>query len=87
MPVPATMPPYDEIEMDAAGNLWVREYAWQSGVERRWTVFDAEGRMLGDVTTPAGFRVTQIGAAFVLGVFEDEFEVQHVRLYALDKGS
>ncbi len=87
MPVPATMPPYDEIEMDAAGNLWVREYAWQSGVERHWTVFDAEGRMLGDVTTPAGFRVTQIGAAFVLGVFEDEFEVQHVRLYALDKGS
>ncbi len=86
MPVPATMPPYDEIELDADGNLWVREYTWQSGVERRWTVFDAEGRMLGDVTTPPGLRVTQIGQDFVLGTWRDDLDVEHVRLYPLEKG-
>jgi hypothetical protein len=86
MPVPETMPPYDEIELDAGGNLWVREYAWRSDAPRRWTVFDADGRMLGDVATPAGLRVTQIGDDFVLGVWEDEYEVQHVRLYPLEKG-
>jgi hypothetical protein len=30
--------------------------------------------------------VTQIGDDFVLGVWEDEYEVQHVRLYPLEKG-
>jgi hypothetical protein len=87
MPVPETMPPYDEIELDAGGNLWVREYDWRNDVPRRWTVFDADGQMLGEVATPAGLRVTQIGEDFVLGVWEDELEVQHVRLYPLAKGA
>jgi hypothetical protein len=85
MPIPETMPAYDEIEMDVGGNLWVREYAWQSGIERRWTVFDAEGRMLGDVTTPADFRITQIGDDFMLGVWRDDLDVEHVRMYELLK--
>jgi len=85
MPVRGTMPPYDDIEIDAAGNFWVREYAWQSGIERRWTVFDQEGRMLGDVTTPADFRITQIGEDFMLGVWRDDLDVEHVRMYELIK--
>jgi hypothetical protein len=86
MPVPETMPPYDEIELDAGGNLWVRAYDWRNDAPRHWTVFDPDGRMLGEVTTPAGLRVTQIGEDFVLGVWEDELEVPHVRLYPLEKG-
>ena len=85
MPVAGTMPAYDGLAIDAAGNLWVREYAFIDGLERRWTVFDTSGRMLGDVTFPANFGVTQIGEDFVLGVWRDDLEVEHVRLYELIK--
>ncbi|MGD8727966.1 MAG: hypothetical protein PVH40_09990, partial [Gemmatimonadales bacterium] len=84
-PIPETMPAYDALEIDDAGNLWVREYSWADGVRREWTVFDAAGHMLGTVTTPANFGITQIGTDFLLGVWEDELEVEHVRAYELIK--
>jgi hypothetical protein len=41
--------------------------------------------MLGDVTTPADFRITQIGDDFMLGVWRDDLDVEHVRMYELLK--
>jgi hypothetical protein len=32
---------------------------------------------------PAGLRVDDIGADYVLGVWRDDFDVEHVRLHAL----
>ena len=52
-----------------------------------WVVFDGSGRMLGSVTTPAGLEVTEIGEDFVLGIWRDELDVQHVQLYELMKGT
>jgi hypothetical protein len=51
----------------------------------RWTVFDPEGRMLGTVATPARFRVFSIGTDYVLGVWRDDMDVEHVRLFTLEK--
>ena len=86
MPVAETMPAYDDLEIDIGGNIWIREYAWDDGDQPRWTVFDPDGRMLGDVLLPPSFRVTQIGEDYVLGVWRDELEVEHVRMYELVKG-
>jgi hypothetical protein len=41
--------------------------------------------MLGSVALPDRFRPTQIGSDFVLGVWSDDLDVQHVRMYRLDK--
>ncbi len=85
MPVAETMPAYDGLEIDAAGNMWIREYSWIEGAERRWTVFDSTGRMLGDVMLPPGFTVRQIGEDFLLGIWRDDLDVEHVRQYELIK--
>ena len=63
-------------------------------VPPRYTVFSADGAMLGSVTLPQGLRfihgeiaspVMEIGRDYVLGVWHDAFDVEHVRLHALTK--
>jgi hypothetical protein len=85
MPVPETMPAYTTFMFDGAGDLWVREFTVGEAATWPWTVFDPDGRMLGTVALPADFRVTQIGDDFVLGLWRDDLEVEHVRLYRLVK--
>ncbi len=85
MPWPEVMPAYDEFITDAEGNLWVAEYRRPGDEQPRWTVFDPNGSMLGVVETPRRFRVFQIGSDFILGRWWDEFDVEHVRMYALLK--
>jgi len=82
---PATMPVLQSIMHDRAGNLWIEEYRAEPSEPPRWTVLDADGQWLGSVATPAGFRVTDIGDDYVLGIERDEFDVEIVRMYALHK--
>lgn len=57
MPVPETFPPYRGIEVDLLGNLWVADYAWPLDTPPLYTVFSAEGAMLGSVTLPRDFAI------------------------------
>lgn len=81
MPPPETKPAYGRLIVDADGRLWAAEY----GAETQWTVFDAEGQMLGSLEMPAGGTVLEIGSDFVLGVWRNETDVESVRLYGLIK--
>lgn len=83
MPFPETMPAYERLIVDDEGSLWVEEYRRPTDEQPRWTVFDGEGVMLGEVTTPPEFRVFQIGSDFVLGRWTDELDIEHVQLYKL----
>ena len=85
MPQPSTMPAHGAMMADIEGNLWVRNYSAPGETEQRWSVFDAEGRLLGTVRTPERFRPTQIGSDWLLGVWSDEFDVQYVTMYELEK--
>lgn len=85
MPYPQFMPAYQRILPDAEENLWVENYRRPGDVVPRWSVFDVGGRFLGDVVMPVGFSAHQIGSDFVLGVWEDELEVEYVQLYELFK--
>jgi len=85
MPLPETMPAYRSLVVDTEGNLWVEEYRRPGDEQPRWTVFDPDGVMLGQVEMPAQFTVYQIGSDFVLGRWTDGLDVEHVRLYALLK--
>jgi hypothetical protein len=87
MPRPATVPAYENAMADAEGNLWVRGYTVLKEEPVFWTVFDTDGRMLGDVAVPRRFRVTEIGADHVLGVARDDFDVEQVQLFALMKAA
>jgi hypothetical protein len=70
---------------DALGNLWVREYTRLSDPSSRWTVFDHEGYWFGTVRLPDGFAPFDIGNDYVLGVWRDADDVEHVRMYGLVK--
>jgi len=96
MPIPDAFPPLWGLELDALGNVWVGEYTWPRDQSPRYAVFSSEGRMLGQVTLPAGLKRgatsladprIDIGADYVLGVWVDDEDVEYVRLYRLDKTS
>jgi hypothetical protein len=92
-----TFPAHGQMVFDRAGNLWVAEtqrptgevmsnrFATPGRQPRNWSVFDPQGRWLGQVQTPARFFVFDIGADYIAGKYLDEFDVEHVRVYALTK--
>lgn len=51
-----------------------------------WTVFDPAGILLGTVKIPADIDVYSIQNDNVLVLWKDDLDVQHVRLYRLNKG-
>jgi hypothetical protein len=83
---------------DGEGNLWVRRARREPLLARisqerplrppeRWFVFDPSGRWLGEVETPEGLVVKAISGGRVLGVAWDEFDVEEVRGYRIERGS
>jgi hypothetical protein len=85
LPMPERMPAYAAILADRSGALWVQEYPVAEEDPVRWTVFDPEGRQLGTLTLPPRFRVTDVGDDYVLGVAQDDLDVQQVQVYRLDR--
>lgn len=83
LPIPETIPFYSSLVVDAGGDLWVGGFVAPDDSSRTWRIFDPEGRLVGRASTPAGLQVTQIGDDFVLGVWSDGMDVEHVRLLGL----
>lgn len=82
---PRTLPAFRDFHVDDSGYLWVRSFNAPGDSIPRFTVFDSTGQMLGDVEAPRHFEVTGIGAEYLLGIWKDDNEVQHVRMYAIRK--
>jgi len=85
-------PIYTSMMEDSEQNLWVEHYRWiyakEFGPSRkpgRWSVFDRSGQFLGEVEMPPSFIVSSITNDQVLGFWQDEFDVEHVRVYGLIK--
>ena len=86
-PVVEDFPAFASVLADALDHLWVEEYEIP-GEERPgvlWTVFDAEGRVLGFVETPEELEVYEIGEDYVLGRARDEFDVESVQVWPLER--
>ncbi len=73
------------ILVDPSGNVWVLDYPGAADQTRAWSVFDPDGRWLGDVQLPRELRVTDVGTDYLLGVWRDADGTQTVRAYALDR--
>jgi hypothetical protein len=92
--VAETMPATRWICADSEGNVWVEGFDEGLG-QGRFSVFRSDGVWLGDVDLPDGLPETrgglfqpwiEIGSDYVLGVWVDEFGVEQVRLYGINKG-
>jgi hypothetical protein len=92
------LPVTSTLRGDANGNLWIRNYDYreafrQSGpvrvltirVPSRWDVFNDRGTWLCTVELPASFTPLDIGADYIAGLWRDDDEVEHVRVYRLSK--
>lgn len=89
------LPAFSVLMVDTERHLWVRDsyiasylrqgFSSTLPVPTSWRVFDREGRWLGAVTMPANFNPLDIGSDYVLGLWRDADDVEHVRLYRLVK--
>ena len=84
-PWPKSLPAYDRLMVDGTGNIWAREYALRRGQSESWNIFDEGGSWLGSVQTPAGFRAEQVGATWILGVWQDAEGSEQLRMYPIVK--
>lgn len=85
MPYPRMKSAFDDLRVDRAGHVWLAGHAAPGADAVPWNVLDAEGRWLGTVPVPAGLRVLEIGADYLLAAGKDEMDVQRVELYRLEK--
>lgn len=86
MPQAESFPAYASLRFDRAGNLWIEEYPRPGTDQPVWQVFDPDGIFAARVETPEGLRILDIGEDYILGVKRDDLEVEHVRLYRINKG-
>ena len=86
VPYPEVMPALGRLMVDGSQNLWAQVFAPRGSMSTVWNVFDEEGRWLGKVEFPEGLMVREIGDDYVLGLWRDADDVQHVRMYDLVKG-
>ena len=84
--VPAVRPPFSAILLDAAGNLWVEQGPSSNGDPEStdYLVFDPAGALLGTVVLPQ-VQVLDIGDDYIIGVYEDDLEVEYLQLFEIVK--
>ena len=86
-PLAEHFPAYGAVMSDGAGYLWVREYdfPFEERPAPLWTVFDPGGRLLGFLETPKDLRIFEIGEDYILGRNRDEFGVESVQVWPLER--
>jgi hypothetical protein len=82
---PDEQPAYDHLLVDADGNAWIRHFRIATTGMSQWSVLEPNGRWLGLVSLPADLDVKEIGVDYVLAVVTDEFGVEYVRLYSIER--
>ncbi len=87
LPDAATRPAYAEILVDPSGAVWLELYRGDSEQDqpREWLVLDVDGTWLGTVEVPRRFTVMNITMETVLGVREDELDVEHPQVLRLTR--
>jgi hypothetical protein len=84
VPARETYPAIRGLMEDAAENLWVNHTRTGSG-PGVWSVFRADGTLLGDVQVPAEWTLLAIGDDEALATTTDSLGVAYVHLYPLPK--
>lgn len=80
---PKTIPAFQRIVVDPSGRIWAQDQLRANHVPLKWTVFDPNGKMLGVVEVPVGFRVFEVGTDYILGRLRDAKNQAHIQMYTL----
>jgi len=84
----STLPIIDRLLYDQdAGRLWAGRPDGQTLAEQRapsvWDLFEADGTTAGSVVLPDGYRLVQVRADLLYGIWRDDLDVEYVRVYEL----
>ena len=85
VPQDLTIPQVTFLLVDEEDNLWVEEGGRDSDGWGVWSVFTTSGGYLAKVLMPSRFQPFSIGSESVLGVWRDDFGVEHVQLRTIEK--
>lgn len=77
------IPLWDQLVVDAAGNVWLSEHALPGQPVERWRVIRRDGEFLGWVTIPGTLKVLDVREDRVLVVRQDDFDVPGVAMHRL----
>lgn len=83
MPRPDYFPPHGSIYADALGTLFVEDFRLPGRSTVGVSVFDSEGILTGCFELPAGLEVLDVGEDYLLALYQDDLEVEYLRLYTL----
>lgn len=88
MPIPDQKPMVDQLYVDDFEYVWAREYRDDPAGElaTRWWVFDRSGIVVARHVFPSRFQLFDIGLDHVLGGRRDEFGVEAIEIYNLNRG-
>ena len=86
-PASETRPAFTDILVDPSGAVWLELHRGDSERDQpeRWLVLDADGTWLGTVEIPDRFSVSDVAMDAVLGVWEDELDVEHPQVLRLTR--
>lgn len=79
---PEHFPAISALIADDLGRVWARRYRVDEGEEGTWWVLESGG-LAGVLTTPAGLEIRDVERGLVAGIWRDELDVEHVRVYRL----
>ncbi len=68
---------------DSEGRIWLEGYRADESRPGRYFVYSLEAKPVATVAVPGGFRATDIGADYVLGVVTDADGIERVVMYRL----
>ncbi|MEO5800658.1 MAG: hypothetical protein ABIS00_14555 [Gemmatimonadales bacterium] len=80
MAYPKEFPTYTALIVDAPGNVWARQWAFD-GELAKWDVFSATGKLIDEVEVPPDLEVLEIGRDYLLARYNGPEEGQEVRVY------
>lgn len=84
---PRLLPAYSRLLVAGDGAIWAQVYDPDPLEPATWDVYDGDRRRLGQVRTPGSFRPERILGDALVGVWLDDLDVEHVRIYRLSAPS
>ena len=83
--LPKRLPAFETLVAGPGGEVWVQRFALSRNDPAQYAVVTPNGQVLARVSVPPGFRVTDIGHDYVVGVHKDGDGVETVRAYTLTR--
>ena len=83
---PYTWPPVVGMVADNRDRIWVGLRGQSDEADWEWAAFTPDGRHVGSVRLPAGFRVMTAGNDKLFGVAANEIDVPTIRVYRINGG-